>query len=357
MLPYFSLLFTIAAMTLFDGKKVDKLIFFVLVMWMFIFSALRIGGTGEGDYNAYQRFYLSLDSFDKVVNPEIHVEIGFRFLSFLGNSAGFSEQYIIICMAFLSLLPVVYVIYRYSPYKILSLLIWMPYFLTMNMHSSRTSVAAAFGLLFIVCFYKRKNILALLSFLVALSFHSAAWILLLVLLVRVDFYKLLIIVLFMLLMLLFTSPLEILMKLLNSIGVSNLSSALDLYLHSEDYGYPMAIYDPRVLLSVGILVLIFQYKNRLFESYDEYYFKIYLIGVILMILFSSVVIMSWRLSYYFLLIGVIVIPYIAKSMNMMIQKHSNHKRVISFLFTILYCLYAMPIILQALPYKFIIEVF
>lgn len=357
MLPYFGLLFTIATMTIFDGKKIDKFIFFILVIWMFIFSAFRMGGTGEGDYDTYQRLYLLLNSFDSVLNPEVHVEIGFRFLSFLGNYVGFGEQYIIICMAFLALLPVVYVIYNYSPYKILSLLIWIPYFLTMNMHSSRTSVAAAFGLLFIVFSYEKKNIVALLCFLVALSFHSAAWILLLVLLVRVDFYKLLIIVLLMLLMLLFTSPLEILMTFLSLIGANSLSSALELYLHSEDYGYPMAIYDPRILSSIGMLLLIFQYKNKLFESYDEYYFKVYLIGVILMVLFSSVVIMSWRLSYYFLLIGVIVIPYIAKNMNIMIQKNSNNARVISFLFTILYCLYAIPIILQALPYQFIIEVF
>ena len=149
MTPYFTLLFTLAIATLFDGKKIDKILFIILTFVMLLFSAFRVGGVGLGDYDAYLRLYLLTDTFEKVINPEVHAEIGFRFISFLGNFFGFGEQYIIIVMAMLALIPVAYMIYKYSPYKILSLIVWMPYFLTMNMHSSRTSVAASFGLLFI----------------------------------------------------------------------------------------------------------------------------------------------------------------------------------------------------------------
>lgn len=76
----------------------------------------------------------------------------------LGHSLGLGEQYIIVAMATLALIPVTYIIYKYSPYKILSLLIWMPYFLAMNMQTSRTSVAAAFGLLFMILYYKKDGL-------------------------------------------------------------------------------------------------------------------------------------------------------------------------------------------------------
>lgn len=77
---------------------------------------------------------------------------------------GLGEQYIIVAMATLALIPVTYIIYKYSPYKILSLLIWMPYFLAMNMQTSRTSVAAAFGLLFMILYYKKKMACSIIGF-------------------------------------------------------------------------------------------------------------------------------------------------------------------------------------------------
>ena len=114
----------------------------------------------------------------------------------------------------------------------------------------------------------------------------------------------------------------------------------------------MVIYDPRILLGMGVVFLIFKFQKKIITYFDIYFFKIYIIGVLFMILFSSVVIMAWRLSYFFLLVGVIVVPWLAKICNDMIQKRSGSKRVMSFVFTILYFLYTIPIILNAEPYEF-----
>lgn len=356
MFPYLILLFAIAFSTLFDGKKLDKIIFIIFVLWMFILSAFRIGGTGEGDYDAYQRFYLAIDTFDKVINPDLHVEIGFRVLSFLGHLAGFSEQYIIIVMAALALIPVSYVIYRYSPYKLLSLLIWFPYFLTMNMHSSRTSVAAAFGLLFLLFLYEKKVFGALLSLMISVSFHSSSFILILAFLTTVSlknlfFFSILIIPFSLLL-----SPLDMLMSILDIIGLDNISNSIRLYISSDDYGYPMVIYDPRILLNFGIVILIFLYRNTLFGYFKGYYSKLYIIGLILMLFFSNVVIMSWRVSYYFLLTGVIAIPFLLQVVNINIQRKYNVRRIMSIIFMFIYVFYSVSIIINSLPYKFIMEI-
>lgn len=353
MTPYFALLFTLAIATLFDGKKVDKVLFFILTFLMLIFSAFRVGGTGPGDYGAYLRLYSLIDNFDKVINPEVHAEIGFRLLSFLGNFFGFGEQYIIIVMAIFSLVPVAYIIYKYSPYKILSLLVWMPYFLTMNMHSSRTSVAAAFGLLFIAFYYSKKWFIALIFLAIAVSFHSSVLILICVCLVGLSIRKLFWVLFFALLLLIFISPFDLLINIFNSFGLGRLSDFLLIYLASGDYGYPMKIYDPRIILGVMVVFLILKYQKYISQHFNMYFFKIYIIGVIAMIIFSSVMIMAWRISYFLLLIGVILIPYLAKIFNNAIEKNIGSKRVASFVFSMVYILYAIPIILGSEPYNFL----
>ncbi|MCU4494117.1 EpsG family protein [Acinetobacter guillouiae] len=353
MVPYFALLFAISFATLFDGKKVDKLIFFILAIWMLIFSAFRVGGTGTGDYDAYLRLYTATDTLEKVINPEIHAEIGFRLLSFFGHSFGFGEQYIIVAMAALALLPVTYIVYKYSPYKILSLLIWMPYFLAMNMQTSRTSVAAAFGLLFMVQYYQKRWVIALLSLCIAVSFHSSALILILVFLARVSLKKLFYATIVAFSMLLFVSPFEILLKLFEILHLTRLSDFLLSYLASDDYGYPMALYDPRIVLALGVVFLIFKCQNHIPKYFDMYYCKLYIIGALLMVVFSHVVIMAWRVSYLFLLISVITIPWLAKLYNILIQQNIGAKRVMSSIFILLYFLYTASLIFKAQPYVFI----
>lgn len=352
MLPYFTVLFAITAATLFDGKKVGNFLFFCLAIWMLVFSAFRVGGTGTGDYDAYLHLYSLTDTFEKVIDPEIHAEIGFRILSFLGNYWGFEGQFIIVMMATLAFLPVVYIIYKYSPYKILSLLVWMPYFLTMNMHSSRTSVAAAFGLLFMMFYYNKKWFKTVLCLSFAILFHSSALILLFVFLAKIKLKKILYFLILALILLIAISPFELMIILFNSVGLAKLSSFVQIYISSDEYGYPMEIYDPRIILGMGVVFLIFKFQVKVIEYLDMYLFKIYTIGVLFMIVFSSVVIMAWRLSYFFLLIGVIVIPWLAKICNDMIQQNLGSKRVMSFVFTILYFLYTIPIILNAEPYEF-----
>lgn len=352
MFPYILLLVTILLMTLFDGKKYDKIIFSLLVLWMFIFAAFRVGGTGTGDYDAYLRLYSLTDTFEKVLNPEIHAEIGFRILSFLGHFLGFSGQYIIVAMAFLSIIPVTYVIYKYSPYKILSLLVWMPYFLTMNIHSSRTSVAAGFGLLFILYFYRRKLMLALGCILLAISFHTSALILMGVLLYRLSLQKLLYILLVSSVFVFLTYPLELIYKFLDLLGLTSISYSIQEYILSESYGYPMALYDPRLMISFFVIFLIVNYKKYIEQYFPMYYFKIYFVGFTLMILFSSVTIIAWRGGYFLLLVSVIVIPMIAKVYNDSIYRKITINRVMSFFMTITYTLYSLSIILKAEEYNF-----
>lgn len=353
MLPYIALVSSITIMTLFDKKRCENFIFFILVSWMLVFSAFRVGGTGTGDYETYLELYNSIDSWEKVINPDVHAELGFRILSLSGNLWDFPEQFIIVIMAILSIFPVVYVIYKYSPYKILSLLIWMPYFLTMNMHSSRTSVAAAFGLLFLISFAKRNT--SILYFVIACLFHYSSFVLIGVFLAKVRLKRFLRISVLSLIIFLLISPFDLLIRFLDLIGIHRLSGFIQIYLESGDYGYKMPIYDPRILLGILVSLLILNIKNSFIKDFEISFYKIFLIGVLLMMVFSDVTIMAWRTSYYFLLIGVILIPLMAEKYNIKFQSSIGLKRLMSFVFVLIYLLYTTPLIMKAEPYEFFLK--
>lgn len=354
MIPYFVLLIFIIGMTFFDGNKIDKILFIITSIWMFFFSALREGGTGSGDYEEYLKIYSKIYSWEKVINPDVHTEMGFRIMSFLGNYLEFPGQFIIVVMAILSFFPVAITIYKYSPYKILSLLVWMPYFLTMNMHSSRISVAAAFGLLFFISFINRSFKASLLYFLLALSFHTSSLVLISVLLLKIDYRYIHKILLFSFIVFIFISPFDILIEVSKILGGDKVATFIQIYVLSEEYGYPMPIYDYRILLGIGVVFLILNIKQNKQTNFEKYIYKIYLLGVFFIILFSGVTIMAWRVSYYFLLSSVIVIPYLSKKYNIKIKREIGTKRLMNILFLSLYVLYSIPLIIRSQPYKFVL---
>jgi hypothetical protein len=340
--------------TIYDKTKFEKLIFIFLALILFTFSALRVGGTGPADYDAYLRLYSKVTSFESVIDPTIHAELGFRVLSFIGNIAGFDGQFIIFTMAILSVIPILCLINKYSYYPIVSLLFWVPYFLTMNMHASRVSVAASFGLLFIISFYKSKKLNCTIFFLLAFLFHSSAICLLFIFLTRFSLRTL---VSFIILALLFgvaLNPLFLIANIFKLIGMEHIAWLIKSYISSEDYGYPMKLYDPRIILSLISVFLIYNIRKSVNHSFDFYIFKVFVVGVILMVAFSSVTIIAWRLSYFYLISCVLVIPLICKYYNFRFFISFGRVRVMSLLYSFIYILYTLPIILAAQSYKFYI---
>lgn len=353
MWPYIALVSAIALMTFFDKKRGNNFIFFFLVFWMLVFSAFRVGGTGTGDYENYLNLYNNINSWEQVVNPDVHAEFGFRILALLGNLWNFPEQFIILSMAVLSIVPIIYVVYKYSPYKVLSLLIWMPYFFTMNMHSSRISVAAAFGLLFLISFARRN--ISISYFIIAVLFHYSAFALISVFLTRIKLGLFLLLLIFSFIVFIFIPPFEFIIKFLDLISAQRLSSFVQIYLESEEYGYKMALYDPRILLGILISILVLNIKNSFINETEYVFCKIFLVGVLIMMVFSEVTIMAWRVSYYFLLVGIILIPIISERYNIKFRKYIGSNRLMSFIFALVYLLYVTPIVINAEPYEFIIK--
>jgi len=99
---------------------------------------------------------------------------------------------------------------------------------------------------------------------------------------------------------------------LSLIGLDVVAVKLLSYVNSEHYGYPMKVYDPRVLISLFIVTAVMLIRDRVTNPFHTYLFKLFIIGSMILIAFMDVTILAWRLSYIFLIIGVLVVPVISK---------------------------------------------
>lgn len=352
MIPYLFLLLTTTSATLFSSLRYEKAFFYLISIFLLIISAFRVGGTGTGDYEEYQRLYLLINNWHSVINPHIHVEFGFRLVSYLGNLASLHPQFIILFMAASSTIIVATIIYKHSSYRLLSLLVWLPYFLTMNMQTSRISVAAAFGLLFMVSFQKKNIIYSIFFLLLAISFHSSSLILILIFLTYLSLNKLFLLCFIAIFSSLIGSPFDFIASGFNFIGLDRYAGFINIYLASNEYGYPMPIYDPRILLGFIILFFTFRIRSIIYKTPQEFYFKIFTIGVFIMILFSSVTILAWRASYFFLLSGVLVVPWLTKIYDYLGLKNRGIDHSGTLLFSLIYFTFAVSIVFKSQPYYF-----
>ena len=152
----------------------------------------------------------------------------------------------------------------------------------------------------------------MLSFLLAVSFHTTLFLLLFAFITRLKISTLAIVFYVLLFASLFFNFSALPANFLSLLGFDLLSVKLFSYINSEHYGYPMRIYDPRIIISFVMITLILLVKNKVTYQFHNYIFKIFIIGGVLLVAFMDVTILAWRLSYIFLVIGVIVVPVVAR---------------------------------------------
>jgi len=222
----------------------------------------------------------------------------------------------------------------------------------MNMHASRVSVAAGFGLFFIASIYHSKKISSLVFLTLAIMFHNSAICLCLIFLTRLSYQKLLILLILAIFVGVIINPLSFIVNFFDVIGLTNFSWMITSYTASEDYGYPMRLYDPRIALSLITALLIYNIRESLNNDFENYILKVYFIGVLLMVTFSSVTIIAWRVSYFYLISCVLVIPIICKYYNNRFFNSTQRAGIMSITYSLVYILYTLPIIFGAQVYDF-----
>jgi len=200
-----------------------------------------------------------------------------------------------------------------------------------------------------MAYYNRNRVRLALYLLLACSFHTISLIYLLIFAVKLRLSLLY----FSYLALFLLSPIVTVTNLgpflLSTIGQDFLALKFTRYIASEDYGHPMPLYDPRVLGVFLVATLIYVFRHHIHSNFESFLFKVFLIGSIAMMMFIDVTIMAWRLSYLYLLVGVLVIPILAK--YIVIYFRGNQKVTFIFL-SVIYLFVSVIISVNAQPFIF-----
>lgn len=329
-----------------------KELFVVAYLVLFLFCALR--GDGSGDYFIYKEYSKAITSWQSVLDFDFPMEIGYRVISYAVNIFNLDSQFVIIGMAFLSVTTFSFIIFKFSKSVFCACAIYYFYFMQFDMHASRTAIAGAFGLISLLYFNKGEKIISLLFFIASICFHKTAIILLFVILTlvpQVFLYLTLLLVCFLQITVGFTSIIIFLLSLLPS--DSYFYSKMMVYLSSTDFSYPMRIYDPRFLFPLLLITILTICLNQVRDNDNIFYLKIVTIGTILMVTFFDYTIIGLRLSYFFNIVLIILVPNIAFYFDQKILTSTSSNRLLET--TTIICYGALVIVFafgsDRVPYK------
>lgn len=376
-LPYCLLYMYVLFTNIRMGKRIKilsdpRLIFFLI----FLFAALR--GNGNGDYFKYYDNVSLVTSWENVVSPvSFPFEIGFRFLAFVTNVLNLDPQFAIAAMNAISIGSIYYVLKRYSKDIYLSILLFIPFLLQYDMHHSRSAVAMSLTLMMFIKIYEGKYIPALVSALLAVSFHKASilpiaivciWTIIRKKNLKLKYitYRTVFITIFLLYIIVqFVNPYQVVLGVLNILGLNGMHFKLSSYLSNERWSYSFSLLDPRFIL------LLFTYlggylAQRVSTSKDELFVLLndmILLGVVSIIVLSNSTIVTMRIYNYFNLFSIVQIPYALhylRNQNISIDyPHAMGRSIrMRMLFTkeiimFVYVIYTLALIFKQVPYYFV----
>ncbi|MCL2151837.1 MAG: EpsG family protein [Oscillospiraceae bacterium] len=314
MVPYIVLVLFIALIQIrkkTNLDEVDRTYFFALLV-LFLFAALR--GNGDGDYFAYLRFSTYVTSFRHVISPSVPVEIGFRFISYIVNTAGIHPQYVIMIMNAISLICVSVFIRKYSSDRVLSLLLFLPVYFQYDMHAARTAVAIGISLLGFGYIIDKKLVRFVITILIAATFHRTVLILLPLYFTRTIKIRAVPGILLLLIAIIATEIISVntfAVTVLRSIGLVSMANRFEAYIGNVNFGYAFSILDPRLFISTGIFILSsYRLKNR--NVTENVLINSALISSLIMVIFRDTTVFVVRLSGYYTIYTIILIPIILK---------------------------------------------
>ncbi|RHV63540.1 EpsG family protein [Clostridiaceae bacterium OM02-2AC] len=312
---YFIPYFLICIMSILVYKKKMKRNTFLIISLIILFLFAGLRGNGKGDYYAYIWAGKQITHITDIFNYRFPMEIGFRILALLQNALKLTPQGIIIFMALLST-TLIYLIIKKSKNYLISLIIFLPYFLQFDMHASRTAIAACLASLSIYSYTKKAYKKTILLFILAMSFHRSAIVVLIYPVLdfinrKLNEKKYNIIIFMSSLFFLVISVRDILFSLANLFPSFKLFNQLLSYLSSDKYGYALKIYDPRIILAFLVFILLAIWLPEKNKNNRILYISSSASLLLISILHFNTF-LALRLSYFFAIYSIISIPEVIK---------------------------------------------
>ncbi len=353
----FLFLFLLSFIEFFERKRIKKyngIIISGIAVLLILFGGLRATGF---DYGMYEDIYKSITLSNR---DDSLVEYGFALLLTISKFFHLTFNAFLFILTAFCVIVKFPVIRKYSPYPILSLLLYFPIsFLMSDMGQIRNSIALALVLwgysdlfsnherkfvvkVFIACIFHNSAIVILPIYWIIKSINKISpWIIyssivLIIPLLFVDIRDL-----FMLLTFL---PQVLIYKIV-------------FYTESEVYGQSVGL-GLSFILRILVLIGLFVFKKRGQERYSYYdlLLNLYLAGVIIYILFSSVEQFAVRFTNYFKMLEYIILPMFIILSKKKVLKFGIFFFVSAYAGWSLYKLLTEPELAeQLLPYKSILS--
>ncbi len=323
MTPYF---FTFAMLAFFsithftkELKKYKLLFFLFASMYLIAFAGLRKAGVGADDFSYYDMFmYEAPNLFEWLFGSyvydikELYMEPGYVLLnSFLRV---FTDEYILLFLsvAFVSVGIASYNYHRYSKYVFLTLLLFFVHtYLYRDMNQIRAGVAAAIGLFLVAQIYNREHLKVFLTLFVMSLFHIASVTLIFAYFlsfIKVTRKRVLLAYLFALIL----GVIGVSQVIINLVpGGGFLAMKLYSYTANTRYVSAVSLFDITNIKNSMILFVIILFWNRLEKvvPYFQTFVLFYLMAVVIRIAFWVFGVLAARISTFFGIVEVILIPY------------------------------------------------
>lgn len=368
MLPYLVFVLIILLFQYTPKIKYREIISFFILLF---FSAFR--GNGDGDYFRYLHLTTFMKKISDIFDSTFPAEIGFRVLSYINNQFGFDPQVVIATMNIISLTATFYIINRYSRDKMLSIFLFLPLFFQYDMHAARTAVAIGISMLAFNYLYNERLFKFCIVVFLASLFHKTSLVLLILVVFKfIKFNRLSMLWITGITVVgsLFISLNKMIYIILSIIPDKSIADRFLTYINSSEYGYPFKLYDPRLLLVFLIFILCIY---TLGATQKEIYYKhIIWTNLLLIIILREHTVFVTRLTAYFNIYTILIIPEVIFNKKNFNQKISLYFGKIKFIkskfiklienlltsesfiknsFILIYCAYISRYIIINVPYR------
>ena len=347
MWPYFLLVFVILILQFeLSEKNTTNIRFYIGIVILFVFAAFR--GNGDGDYFAYLSYGSDIQTLQDVLYTHKNMEIGYRIIAFGVNYMNLPNQAIIMAMNLISIACICIFVKRYSVDRCFSLLLFFPLYFQFDMHAARTAVAISISSLAFRYALERKPIKFIITILFASMFHASAIIVLplyILVYIKLNLLGGLVSIGFGMLFVKIIGFDTVATTLLRLLNMESYLTRYLIYASDETYGYEYSLLDPRlIILIVTYVISVIVIKNK--GRYENLLINCCLADVLLLIFFSEHTALANRLSSYYNVYTIILVPVIMKNMYEWFEQYRHryvgmqNKLISRFSCIAFYCLLA-----------------
>jgi EpsG family len=326
----------------------------LIAIFLILFGGLRATGF---DYDLYKNIYKHITIANR---NDYLAEFGFAVLASFFKLLSFPYNGFLFALTSICVIIKFPVIKRFSPYPLLSLLLYFSIsFIMSDMGQIRNSIALAIVMWGYSDLFKNNERRFIMKVIVACVFHNSAFIILPIYWIIKNISKISPWIIYtsiaFLLPLLFLDIRDVFMRF-NDYLPDVFAYKVVAYTESDVYGQRVG-FGMTFLLRVGVLfgLFFFRKKGEARYSYYPLLVNLYLAGVIVFILFNSVEQFAVRFTNYFKMLEYIILP-----MFIVLSKHKGVKFIL-YLFVCAYAgwsLYKLltepELAVQLLPYKSIL---